>query len=231
MSKRLFLDMKCLRLAIACVLVSTLNLAAQHSTDQANSTGKYIYRFPSFSEGTIVFRNGLINPANLNYNIALDEMHFISQAGDTLSIADPVTIHFVSLQGQRFYYDKGFLQTVTADGDIILAYKQVIKDNEKREGAFGIETDKPGVRNYDFVFINGRKLDLNDDDSNIITTESYFFGDAYGHFFKANKDYILLHYKDYRQELDSFLKTNHISFNRQDDLLKLLKYANGIVQK
>jgi len=35
---------------------------------------KGIYRFPAFTEGTIVFRNGGNMAAKLNYNITMDEM-------------------------------------------------------------------------------------------------------------------------------------------------------------
>src|SRR3954471_8859249 len=108
----------------SCMLLAVESLLAQEPGNLVITSQKYIYRFPSFAEGTIVFRNGIINSAKLNYNIASDEMHFISTAGDTLSLADPATIYFISLQGSRFYYDKGFLQVIDTIAGITLAFKQ-----------------------------------------------------------------------------------------------------------
>ena len=52
---------------------------------------KGIYRFSSFSDGSIIFRSGIMSAARMNYNISFDEMHFINQQGDTLSVAAPPT--------------------------------------------------------------------------------------------------------------------------------------------
>lgn len=214
----------------SCLLLIAQNILAQDSGDQVKPSQKYIYRFPSFSEGTIIFRNGIINSARLNYNIAADEMHFISQSGDTLSLAEPATIYFISLQGSRFYYQNGFLQVIDTIAGIALAFKQELIISSKTKGAFGIPTENPSATSYDFFTVGGQKYSL-DNEASVDSKEYYLFGDAYGHFSKANKDYILLHYKGYRQQLDSFLKTNHTSFNRQDDLLRLLKYADGLIKQ
>ena len=73
---------------------------------------KGIYRFSAFNEGSIVFRDGIISGGRMNYNISADEMHFISQNRDTLALAAPAAVSFISLNGSRFYYDKGFIQAI-----------------------------------------------------------------------------------------------------------------------
>jgi hypothetical protein len=190
---------------------------------------KGIYRFPAFTEGTVVFRNGMISSERFNFNISLDEMHFISQQGDTLSLADPVTINFVSLNGSRFYYDKGYLQSLDTAGDIILAFKQDFIVQEQRPGAYGTTTPHEGTRSYSYFTGHGQKYVLGENEKVTLTPrEYYFFGDAYGHFSKAGKDFILDHFVQHQADIKAFLKTNHTNFNKLADLQKLMTYCSKL---
>jgi hypothetical protein len=193
---------------------------------------KGIYRFPAFNEGTIIFRNGIIAAARLNYNVSLDEMHFITEKGDTLSVADPATVNFINLNGSRFYYDKGYLQTIdttTANG-IILAFKQtLIAQQQRKYGAYGITEPHEGIRALSFYTGNGQIYKLGGDEKITVTArEYYFFGDAYGHFSKAGKEYILLHFEKHQAALKEFMKTNHTNFNVLKDLLKLMQFCRQL---
>ena len=182
------------------------------------------YRFPDFKEGTIVFRNGMILSEKLNYNISTDEMHFIDKGGDTLAIAAPATIHFISMNGSRFYYDKGYLQAVDTVKGIILAFRQHLEEDKKpgaelislrsNEWVAPIVSDKGETDKSD----RSEKISLD-------ARESYFFGDGYGNFTKAGKDYIYNHFKEHQGDIKAFLKANHTSFNELGDLLVLLQFC------
>jgi hypothetical protein len=193
---------------------------------------KGIYRFPAFNEGTIIFRNGIIAAARLNYNVSLDEMHFITEKGDTLSVADPATVNFINLNGSRFYYDKGYLQTIdtTTTNGIILAFKQtLIAQQQRKYGAYGITEPHEGIRALSFYTGNGQIYKLGGDEKITVTArEYYFFGDAYGHFSKAGKEYILLHFEKHQAALKEFMKTNHTNFNVLKDLLKLMQFCRQL---
>ncbi|MEP6750019.1 MAG: hypothetical protein ABJB86_19930, partial [Bacteroidota bacterium] len=101
------------------------NLSAQRSTTTHGPVTVYkspvikgIYQFPMFTDGTVVLRNGIVYAAQLNYNVLGDEMQFINEKGDTLGIADPLTINFISLQDHKFYYEKDhYLQTISTEKD------------------------------------------------------------------------------------------------------------------
>ncbi|MEO5682429.1 MAG: hypothetical protein ABIQ88_07285 [Chitinophagaceae bacterium] len=188
--------------------------------------GKGVYRFPAFTEGTIVMRDGIISSQKFNYNISLDEMHFISQAGDTLSVADPVTIHFISLNGSRFYYENGFLQTLDTSNGILLAFKQHLISQQLRTGAYGTTTPHESVRTYSFFNGNGQRYKLGEEEAVTVTArEVYFFGDFYGRFTKAGKAFIYQHYRKQHPVISKFIKTNHTNFNKLDDLIKLLRFC------
>ncbi|HTE11092.1 MAG TPA: hypothetical protein VK645_08980 [Chitinophagaceae bacterium] len=193
---------------------------------------KGIYRFPVFNEGSVVFRNGIISAARLNYNVSLDEMHFITEKGDTFSVADPATISFINLNGSRFYYDKGFLQTIDTaiNNGITLAFKQGLTAQQQRKlGAYGITQPHEGIRTLTFYTGNGQTYKLGGDEKITVTArEYYFFGDAYGHFIKASKEYVLLHFEKHQAALKEFMKTNHTNFNVLKDLLKLMQFCERI---
>ena len=215
-------------------LVVFMNASAQVKPPEIREVlpEKGIYRFPSFNEGSIVFRDGSISSARLNYNVSLDEMHFTTEKGDTLSVADPATINFINLNGSRFYYDKGFLQTIdtVAYNGVILAFKQsLIAQQQRKYGAYGITEPHEGVRTYNFYTGNGQTYKLGGDEKITVTArEYYFFGDSYGHFEKASKQYILLHFDKNQPALKEFIKSHHINFNVLKDLLNLMAFCGGL---
>ena len=188
---------------------------------------KGIYRFPVFTEGTIVFRNGGTIKAKLNYNITMDEMHFISPKGDTMAVGDPPVISYIEISPRRFYYEKGYLQTIAVSNDIILAFKQVVLEDHSKKGAFGIATEHPSAISYSLFTVKGQQYNLGSSEE-LSTRESYFFGDSFGHFSKASKEYILLHYNKKEEPIKEFIKTNHTNFTKEEDLLKLLQYCEQL---
>ena len=195
---------------------------------------KGVYRFSSFSEGSIVFRTGIISGNRLNYNVSLDEMHFISDRGDTLAVADPTSISFVNLNGSRFYYDKSFFQTidtVSANG-VILAFRQLlIAQQQRKYGAYDITEPHEGIRTVNFYTGNGQTYKLGGDEKIVVTAkELYFFGDVYGHFVKASKENIILRFPKNESQLKAFIKSNHINFNVLKDLTMLMSFCRGLKQ-
>lgn len=186
-----------------------------------------IYRFASFEEGKVYFRNGNTNSSRLNYNIALDEIHFIAKNGDTLSIEEPASIKFITLHGERFYYDKGYLQSLLIAGDLILAFKQVIITEQKKETVYDVSTDGPVVKTYNFFSQNGQQYIMGGTNDHLLFSarEYYFFGDSFGNFFRANKEYLYQHYYKNQADVRDFLRKNHTNFNNVEDLAKLLQYC------
>ena len=219
---------------LLCLLAMNKNIQAQVTPPEIRQVlpEKGIYRFSSFSEGSIVFRNGIISSARLNYNVSLDELHFINENGDTLALADPASISFVNLRGSRFYYDKGFLQTIdtlSANG-VVLAFKQIlIAQQQRKYGAYDIVEPHEGIRTVNFYTGNGQSYKLGGDEKIVVTArEFYFFGDMYGHFVKASKENILLHFAGKQPAIKEFIKANHTNFNDLRDLLPLMAFCRQL---
>ncbi len=218
-------------------LTGTRNLLAQKRdlpwavplNDKGLPSYKGFYRFSGFTAGEVVFRNGHTATARLNYNISLDEMQFINPQGDTLAIADPGNIHFVNLNGSRFYYNDGYLQAVDTVSGTILASRQVLMAEHRRAETYNtmLTADEKIVRDSLFTG-NGQKYNQESDGQSLTSKEHFFFGDGKGGFVKAGKEYILQRYDKNRAAIKEFLRTNHINFNKRQDILLLLQFCSQL---
>jgi hypothetical protein len=187
---------------------------------------KGIYRFPEFQNGTVFFKEGGSVPAKLNYNIWLEEMHFIDEKADTLSIADPALIKYIVIGQNLFYFEKSYLEVIEKYNTVTLAVKQVLQSEEQRKGAFGRPTLTNSVQGYDMYSADGQTYKLGRNEDLLITSKVYyFFGDEYNHFTIASREYILHKFPTHANAIEEFLKANGTKFNREADLEKLLEFC------
>ena len=208
--------------------------------DQQKLLAKGVYRFPEFRTGTVVFKKGEPVTVLLNYNIWLEEMHFIGEKGDTLAIETPGLVNFIDINGSRFYYDinidkgkrlfeKGYLEEVEKYGQMVLAVKQELSAEEQRKGAFGVPTLSNSVKPYDMYASDGQSYQLGRNADLLVTSKVYYFlGDSYNHFSTANKEYIIQKFPQKRNAIEDFVTTNNIKFNKLTDLQKLLAFCNNL---
>ena len=210
-------------------LCNTGQLQAQAKVPEVQKallTSKGLYRFPAFTEGSIVFRNGIMSAARMNYNISLDEMHFVSQEGDTLALAEPATISFINLNGSRFYFDKGYIQSITEGGGVILGFRQTTTAQTYSEEGYEIKRGHEGIRRKNYYGDNGLPYSLGDNDEIRVTTRAfYFFGDNFGRFEKTSKAWVYQHFPDQQAAIAKFLQEHHINFNKPSDLTELLQFC------
>lgn len=180
------------------------------------------YRLPSFSEGSIIYRNGVKAVLKLNYNIARDEMHFLDEKGDTLIVADPPTINFITINHNQFYYFKGrYMQVVQTNGIITLAFWQEVKVQP-------FFSDKEIV-NAGYFTGNGQRVKLDDGRQVILLTEDhYYFGDNYGNFTKAGRGNLLAYYEKNKEIVSSFIDKHHTNFDKITDLMELFRFCGSL---
>ncbi|MEO5996839.1 MAG: hypothetical protein ABIN89_08910 [Chitinophagaceae bacterium] len=215
-------------------LLCSFNILAQDSKpirvkageDIYQKLAKEIYLYPEFIQGTIYFRNGNTNLANFNYNRMNGEMQFIDVKGDTLSVANEVTIKYINVAKDSFYYSEGYLQLVKGNNAAKVARKQVIKIiDQQKIGAYDQPSSAGAISSYSSLSNDLRfyKLDVRQD---VILAQqtTYFFGDKYNNFFRANKKNLLRNFSKKERELNDYLKENNIDFNKEEDLTKLIVF-------
>ena len=62
-----------------------------------------VYIFDEFTDGTVYFKNGTTSSAKLNYNTLFEEMQFITDKDEILTVANPDDINLVKI-GDDFFY-------------------------------------------------------------------------------------------------------------------------------
>ncbi len=186
-----------------------------------------MYVLPSFTDGQLFFRDGSYARQKFNYNCAVGEMQFINDKGDTLAIADPTLARYIKIDTLNFYFDKDFVQSIAEEDSFKLAVKQklmVIAD--KTHSGYDIVTSSSSISTFSNIITNGKRFPLQIDKDVLLTKiPTYYLGDRYNHFLKADKKAFLNIFGNKNKSIQKYLKENSINFNKEDDLRKLFKFC------
>ncbi|MDE3248689.1 MAG: hypothetical protein KGO82_08525 [Bacteroidota bacterium] len=210
--------------------------AANAQTFQQHANGDIsihvvgVYRYPAFSEATIIYRNGLVVGGQFNYNITLDEMHFISREGDTMALAAVDSVDFIQLNGSRYYYYKrGYLQSIDSTHGVILAFHQVITAIKGNDGGPVVSMEKESFMTNDYFAGNGQVYNIGEKGKgHMYAKELFYMGDSYGHFSRAGKEYLLQRLPQHAVAIRNYLKTHKTNFNDLEDLIMLFRFCRSL---
>jgi len=163
----------------------------------------------------------------MNYNSLTDQMLFIDPKGDTLAVKDEMTVKFITLDKDTFYYDEGYIRQVASNSVVKLAEKKIWEVADVRKiGSHNRSTNTVGITSYSTLtdrFGRTHNLILNED-LVLRKRATYFFGDVYNHFVIAGKKHLLLLFPKKRNSLTSYLKENKVNFEKKDDLEKVASF-------
>ena len=225
--------MKKLFLAI-CIFFAT-NLFAQDSltifigADRNVSevlTPNKIYKYPDFLPGRILFRNGTVADGKFNYNYLNGEIEFIKK--DTLAISknQMLNIKTVTVAGDTFFYNKGYLQQVMLMplGKLLKKQTLVVTKREKI-GGYNQPSSTSAIESYGSFtdnfgnFTPSLKIKEN---ITLALRSDYYFGDKYNVFLPANKKNLLKSYPGKANQINQYLKQHSVNFKKEADIKKLL---------
>ncbi|MDB5223060.1 MAG: hypothetical protein JWN83_1727 [Chitinophagaceae bacterium] len=188
-----------------------------------------LYMYPQFKEGVVNFKNGTLGAARLNYNRLLDEIQFIDNKGDTLSLDDEKTIALVSVGMDTFYYYLGYVKVIADINKVKFAGKEKLRlSNRQKIGPMG-QLVSASIDTYD-------KLSSAQGLDNIISQEvltfsgysTFFIGDLYNHFKPLNKKSLVNMYAKQQSEVENYLSENAINFSKAEDVEKLIKFLRTL---
>ncbi len=189
------------------------------------------YRFASFNEGVAVFRDGSQTTARFNYHELNEEMQFITTNGDTLAIADPVSIKYITLNNYLFYYLDGYVEVLINNDSLKLARKLHLNLSWEKIGGYGQPSPSGSIRSANRIILanTGKALSLNQD--LLIRKEySYYWIDKYNTVFKANKLNLLkIIPPDSKNEIEDYLKKNKTDFRKEPDLKRLHEFSLSVI--
>ena len=189
-----------------------------------------IYSYPEFRLGTVTLRNGTSANVKVNYNSVFGEMQFIDpKKGDTISLAEEKNIKFVTVEKDTFYFDEVWLQQVSNNNTVKVAKKKLLEmTNKEKLGAMEV----PGfaaIETYSKFTGSQHMKDLVAKEKLTFTEHiTYYFGDRFNHFTKANKKSLLNFYRDREEKVEVWLKENKIDFSKTEDINRVMEYLQNL---
>lgn len=227
-----------LLLAFITILVNIQTIAQPKKTFIVNAGQKVveaipvneIYSHTEFTLGTVQLKDASEAVVKLNYNSVFGEIQYIDpENGDTLSLAEEKNIKFVAIEKDTFYFDEGWLQFVSGNTVLKLAKKRLLEmTNKEKLGAMEV----PGfaaIETYTKFTGSQHMRDLVAKEKLIFSEHvTYYFGDRFNHFAKANKKGLLKMYSKNEKNLEKWLDENKIDFSKEEDLKKLFTYLQTL---
>ena len=220
----------------ACFLINTI--AAQNKKtyrinsikEDSSELSTSVYRYPQFQKGVVSFNNEPLASADLNYNYLSGQILFVTQKGVALELAKPETLKYIAIGSDTFYYvDRGYVEMITHYPTINLAKKEIIKFNGKeKKGAYGTYSSTAAASSINTFSDENVNQKISVDENTLYATSTqYYLADRLNNFLMASKKNFYKIFSKDEAKLSQYLKINSVHYNKEDDLLKLLKYLQS----
>jgi len=194
-------------------------------------TGR-IYKYSAFLDGRVVFKDSSEVEAKLNYHQVFGQILFINGKGDTMALANPATTLMVVISNDTFYFhDKFFLQKLTQYDENNLAVRQTIKYvGREKAGPYGSYSSTSAANSNSTVTTDDQITQYISLDENVVYTikNEYYFADRFNNFFRASKKSFYNLFSKHEKALKEYVKQNPVDFNKKDDLLRVIQFANQL---
>ena len=185
-----------------------------------------LYSYPEFKMGTVALRNGTAANVKVNYNSVFGEMQFIDpKNGDTISLAEEKNIKYVAVEKDTFYYDQVWLRVIETDSSMKIAKLTRLEiTNKEKLGAMEV-AGFGAIETFNKYTGSQHMKDLVAKERITFTENiTYYFGDRFNHFAKANKKSLINLNRSYEEKIEIWLKENKTDFSNEDDLKRLLSF-------
>jgi hypothetical protein len=186
---------------------------------------KFMYRNRDFVLSEVIFNDGKITRAKLNYNQLTDRMDFINPRGDTLELTGNHLIKEVVINKSIFRQNNnGFFELIKDGPGIKLAKKTPVRQvNEKEVGGVGINSPTIAPKTYRNLQGVSGVLTLTPNVEQILSIDPvFYFGDANSNFLPATQKNLQKILPGKKDLIAGYMKNNQVNFSRIEDILSLL---------
>ncbi len=189
-------------------------------------TSYYSFRFPTFQNASVVFKTGKSSVSKLNFNMLLCKMDFIDANGDTLEISNPNDVDHIQFDSCSFIYNKDYFEVVSTFDSVKLLVLRKVSFEAIKIGAMGTAAHGVSVDSYNALVtqIGLKQLQANEDLYAKKKT-TYLLADKNGGMVVASRSAFLKIFDRDKKNIENFLKSNKINFNRQSDLERLFQFC------
>jgi len=196
------------------------------------------YLFPEFEKGTVVLKKGSRVPALLNYQMQVQEMLFIDNDNQILTLTNLPDILFITINERRFVPAPSgsiFYEEInTGNGSFFIQHKSNMLSQGK-EAAYGGYSQTSATTSVG-VYYRGDAtgaVQLKTSEKFIQKREYYFYlksGNSYKRFISV-KTFGKLFPKAQAAKIDSFAREHAINFTKTDDVAKIVDFAFSLKDK
>lgn len=230
--------MKKILILISCFYVLINSVSAQkHETITVRAGTKILdyfpvserYLYPEFITGRVYLKSGIHSERQLNYNYLRGEIEFI-QARDTLSIINKKDIIYLAVAQDTFYFDKGYIKLLRS-GVVMVGLKELIELKEiQNKDSYGTSSSGSATNSYGSLPADGNFYKLTANKDMVFQRKlEYYFAIPESGFVPFNRKNLLQMFPRNETRIKSYLKTNKVKFDSEDDILRLTDFLRTLL--
>jgi hypothetical protein len=179
-----------------------------------------VYLFPSFQQGRLELTTGY-SPTNrpmMNYNMFLEAMDIKSPGGEITELKKTSEIKFVFVGDHKFIYEPslGYLEVIL-EGKASVARRSMMKAIAEASNGSKYPITTGDVRTSISRFTRYYWVE-----------EDYFIIDDNGRIFRSAPNVLKGVYPKQKGDIKTYSKANRIDYQKKEDVLKVVGYANEI---
>jgi hypothetical protein len=217
--------------------VSTISASAQsaifklNSIRDADSINSIQYAYPNFKDGNVFFINKGVRAAKLNYGRVNCEILF-KENNTILALNKLESVEKVTIANDTFLVSPagGFVKQVKVYPDIILVKtsKLTFVDREKKAafGGYSSVARSQSVITMPGIDHTNQRVTV-DENLSYRLTDTFYLLTSSKKLIEATPKALLTVYPHYKNEVKNYVTHNKVDFNNEQDLNKLLQFAQS----
>jgi hypothetical protein len=176
----------------------------------------------------VLYKTNVYTGIKLNYHYLNGEIEFLMNT-DTLTIIDKKDLKSIIIAEDTFFYDNGYiLQIKSGHPKIGLKESIEFKDYIKKDG-IGSSSSAGANTSYSSITSGGGLHKLTADVDLIYRrTKVFYILSPEGDFDLYIKKNVFKMFPKNKEKIKSFLKSNNIKFDSEEDLLKLAEFLETL---
>jgi len=186
------------------------------------------YRFPEFTSGKVIFRNGSNTEAKLNYNFLVREMQYM-HGKDTLAITNENDILQIIIADHTFVVNKGYIELIYNDKVIVGISQYFNLLDVRKKDSYGVQSSGSSAESKSSFLTSGQSFKLTLDQDRLFQKVSfYYIATSSTDFVLFTKKKVMQLFPQNKKTIESYLKSNKVDFDSRDDLLRLAGYLQNL---
>lgn len=208
---------------------------------------RVVYLYDEFQRGTVYFSRGTTSQMRLNYRLLVDDMVMMNESGNTRSLIRGAAFDSIRIQEKLFIFHRtyGYLEKVSNDSNnVFIKYQSTHSMEEIIPGAYGQSPASSSTQRVNLISSSdtggrgpsGRDLrleNLSGAEMEIVITRRPVLvietDDGYLAF--TTRRQLTRVFPDYRREIRNFVRSNSISFDEREDLIKLGRFVTELISE